>query len=78
MIQEQEFKTMRYEIQDQHGEVLSRHRTFENAEKRHKKNLNWHCGICGSHKGGWGACSHGSQRRVCSADHYSDRIVQVS
>lgn len=70
--------TMRFEIVNQHGETVSKHKTFEAAEKAHQKNLAWRCGICGSHRGGWGKCKHGAHQRVCSAEHYNDRVVQVA
>ena len=62
-------------IINQHGEVLSRHHSEESAERKMQRNLAWRCGICGSTRGGWGQCSHGSHNRVCSARHYNDRIV---
>jgi len=67
---------MRYVIKNQRGETISTHRTREAAEKKHQRDLAWRCGICGNDKSGWGKCSHGSQHRVCSADHYNDRIVE--
>lgn len=70
-------KEIRFEIRKQDGTVRSRHSTFEAAEKRHQRDLAWRCGICGSAKSGWGKCSHGSHNRVCSAEHYNDRIVQI-
>jgi len=69
---------MRYEIQNQHGEVISRHRTYEAAQRKHQRDLAWRCGICGNSKGGWGRCNCGTQNRVCSAEHYNDKIIQVS
>jgi len=67
----------RFELQSQHGTTRSYHRTYEAAKRQHQRNLAWHCGICGNNKGGWGACSHGSHNRVCSAKHYNDRIVEI-
>ena len=67
----------RYEIRTQSGLVLSHHRTREAAEARHQRDLAWRCGICGSAKGGWAKCAHGNYNRVCTADHYNDRIVQI-
>jgi hypothetical protein len=68
---------MKYQIVSQRGTVRSTHRTYEAAEKRMAQNLGYRCGICGSSKGGWGKCSHGSQNRGCSAEHYNDRIVTI-
>jgi hypothetical protein len=69
---------IRYEIRDRDGNLLSRHTTYDAAEKRYQRNLGWRCGICGNYRGGWGRCNHGTQNRVCNADHYNDRIVQIA
>lgn len=68
----------KYEIVDQYGNHRSYHNTLENAEKRRQKDLAWRCGICGNNKEGWGKCSCGNHNRVCSAEHYSDRIKVLS
>jgi hypothetical protein len=68
---------MKFEIQSQNGETVSTHKTIAAAERKHQKDLAWRCGICGSNKGGWGKCRHGNHNRVCSSEHYNDRIVQV-
>ena len=65
----------RYQIVNQHGEILSKHATLELAEKQKNRNLAWRCGICGSNKSGWGKCRHGNQNLVCSAKHYNDSII---
>jgi len=68
---------MKVEIRKQNGEVRSTHKSYESAEKKHKKDLNWCCGICGSNNKGWGECKHGNQNRVCAAEFYNDKIVIV-
>lgn len=68
---------MKYVIYSQHGYIVSTHRTREAAEKKHTKDLAWRCGMCGLVWAGWRRCSCGSQHQVCSAEHYSDRIVVV-
>ena len=65
---------MKYEIRDQDGAVRSIHRTKAAAEREMRKNQNWRCGICGSTRGGWGACSHGPEQLVCTAKYYNDQI----
>jgi hypothetical protein len=65
----------RYEIVSQHGTTRSEHNTLDAAEKALARLLNRRCGICGSNRSGWGKCSHGGHNRVCSADHYNDRII---
>lgn len=77
-IQYESTNSIRFEIHNQNGEVLSRHTTRETAEARMNKNLAWRCGICGSTNRGWGKCSHGDQNRVCDAAHYNDKIVQIA
>ena len=66
---------MRYIIMSQSGEERSKHRSYEAARRQHHRNLAWRCGICGSARRGWGQCSHGTNNRVCSAEHYNDRII---
>jgi hypothetical protein len=66
---------VRWEIENQQGNTVSSHRTYEAALRKHTSNLGYHCGICGSHRRGWGQCSHSQQNWVCSANHYNDRIV---
>ena len=70
--------TIRYEIREQAGSLRSRHHTYEAAVKQRQRNLAWRCGICGNNKSGWGRCSCGTQSRVCSAEHYNDKIVQIA
>lgn len=67
----------RFELRNQHGEVLARSDSYERLEKKMQSLLNWRCGICGTKWAGWRKCSHGTQHQVCSAEHYNDRIVQV-
>ena len=69
---------MRFEITSENGTHRSWHRTIEAAERQHARNLGYRCGICGSSKGGWGTCSHGTQARVCDAKHYNDKIEQIA
>jgi hypothetical protein len=69
---------MKYEIRNQNNETISTHKTYENAAKRRQRNLGWRCGICGSTKAGWGKCIHGNQNRVCDANHYNDRIIEIA
>ena len=66
-----------YAITDSNGNIRSRHNTLELAEARMERNLAWRCGICGSSRGGWGACSHGRHNQVCSAEHYNDSIERI-
>lgn len=60
----------------QDGSTRSTHRTMAAAERTMARNLAWRCGICGSTRKGWGKCSHGQHNRVCSAEHYNDKIVE--
>lgn len=65
---------MRWEIITKEGEVRSTHKSEQAADRQRQRDLAWRCGICGSTKGGWGKCSHGSHNQVCSAARYNDRI----
>ena len=68
----------RYEIVSQHGAHRSYHRSYEAAKRALDRLRAWRCGICGSSRGGWGRCSHGACNRVCSAEHYNDRIIDIA
>jgi hypothetical protein len=68
---------MRFKIVDSDGNINSMHNTHDTAEKKHKKDLAWRCGICGLVWRGWCRCSHGSHNQVCDAHHYNDKIVQI-
>jgi hypothetical protein len=67
-------KTFRFVIVTQEGRIVSRHKKYENAERKLSALKNYRCGICGNKNKGCYICKHGYQNIVCNADHYNSKI----